>query len=350
MSSIRILRLAAACAAAVAVICALAEIRAADRGDAQGAADPVGDRLLKGAFDIHAHIDPDSFGPNSAQAARAIDVVDLAKLAKDKGMRGFVAKMHYDTTAHVAYVLRKMIPGVEVFGLVGSNRAMGGVNPQAVLHMSEVKGGWGRVVNMPTWDAEFYVKNSKNPNRPVIKVSNNGELLPEVKEVIAIVGKTKTRESNGQMVIYTGHNAPAESLMMVREAQKVGAPVMVSHPMIEFVNMPMPLMEEAAKLGAYLEIVSNFVASETSVKEHVEAIHKIGARHFILSSDRGQAKGPLHTDGLVQAAKVLMKHGISEADINVMLKDNPIKLFGLPAASTASQARFGFAAPATAAR
>ncbi len=346
MSSIRVLRVAAACAATLAVTCALVEIRAAESGALQAAADPVGDRILKGALDIHAHIDPDSFGPNSSQAARLIDVVDLARLAKDKGMRGFVAKMHYDTTAHVAYVLRKAIPGVEVFGLVGSNRAMGGVNPQAVAHMAEVRGGWGRVVNMPTWDAEFYVKNSKNPNRPVVKVSNNGELLPEVKEVIEIVAKTKTRDSNGQMVIYTGHNAPAESLMMVREARRLGAPIMVSHPMIEFVNMPLPLMEEAAKQGAYLEIVSNFINSEAQIKEHLEAIHKIGARYFILSSDRGQAKGPLHTDGLVQAAKVLMKHGISEADINVMLKENPVKLLGLPAASTASQARFGFAPPA----
>jgi hypothetical protein len=142
-------------------------------------------------------------------------------------------------------------------------------------------------------------------------------------------------------VLYTGHNAPAESLLMVREATRLGVPVMVSHPMIEFINMPMPMMEEAAKLGGYLEIVSNFIGSEESIKEHVEAIHKIGAQHFILSSDRGQAKGPLHPDGLVEAAKVLMKNGISEADINIMLKQNPVKFLGLPAVSTASQARFG---------
>jgi hypothetical protein len=339
MSATHITRLAVACAVALAMTILLTELGAIGHEASQS--DPVGDRLLKDAIDIHAHIDPDSFGPNSAQAARLIDVVDLARLAKEKGMRGFVAKMHYDTTAHVAYVLRKTIPGVEVFGLVGSNRAMGGVNLEAVSHMAEVKGGWGRVVNMPTWDAEFYVKNSKAPNRPTVKVSNNGELLPEVKAVIAFMAKTKTRDSNGQMVLYTGHNAPAESLMMAREATRLGVPVMVSHPMIEFINMPMPMMEEAAKLGAYLEIVSNFIGSEESVKEHVEAIRKIGAQHFILSSDRGQAKGPLHTDGLVQAAKVLMKNGISEADINIMLKQNPVKFLGLPATSTASQARFG---------
>jgi hypothetical protein len=133
--------------------------------------------------------------------------------------------------------------------------------------------------------------------------------------------------------------------MMVREATRQGVPVMVSHPMIEFINMPLPLMEEAAKLGAYLEIVSNFVSSEEQIKEHVEAIHKIGVDRFVLSSDRGQAKGPLHTDGLVQAAKVLMKHGISEQDISRMMKDNPIKMMGLPPAGTPSAALFGPVSP-----
>jgi len=323
--------------AAAAGCIAVAIVAAGVRGAAQSADDALAARILKGALDIHAHIDPDSFGPNSSQAARLIDVYDLAKLAKERGMRGFVAKMHYDTTAHVAYVLRKAIPDVEVYGLVGSNKAMGGVNPAAVAHMAEVKGGWGRIVNMPTWDAEYYVKNSKTPNRATVPVSRNGQLLPEVREVIAIMGKTKTRDSNGQMVLYTGHNAPEESLMMVREARAQNVPVMVSHPMIEFIKMPLALMEQAAKEGAYLEIVSNFIRDEHSVKEHIEAIKKIGVQHFILSSDRGQANGPVHTEGLVQAARTLMSHGITEAQVNTMLKENPAKLLRLPAGPASSQ-------------
>lgn len=336
---------------AVAMIAGLAADRVAGNERGQ-AADPVGDRLLRGALDIHSHIDPDSFGPNSGQAARLIDVFDLAKLAKEKGMRGFVAKMHYDTTAHLAYVVRKAVPGIEVYGLVGMNRPMGGVNPSAVEHMIEIKGGWGRIVNMPSWDAEYYVKNSKTPNRPFVSVTKGGELLPEVKQVIAVMAKARTRDSNGQLVMYTGHNAPAESMMMIREARRQGVPVLVSHPMIEFVDMPLPMMEEAAKLGAYLEIVSNFVTSkgaEEQIKKHVDAINKIGAEHFILSSDRGQVTGPLHTDGLVTAAKALIGHGISEQAVSRMMKENPVALMGLPPAGTAQlmlpELRFGPVAP-----
>lgn len=304
--------------------------RAVQPSDAELAA-----RILKGALDVHAHIDPDSAGPHSNQAERSIDVVDLARLARDRGMRGFVAKMHYDTTAHVAYIVRKAVPGVEVYGLVGTNRAMGGVNPEAVAHMAEVKGGWGRIVNMPTWDAEFYVKRSKNPNRPFVSVSRGGELVPEVKQIIGMMATLRTRDSNGRLVLYTGHNAPEESLMMVREARRAGVPVLVSHPLIEFIRMPLALMEEAARLGAYLEIVTGFATgqeSEQRIREHVEAIKKIGVAHFVLSSDRGQVKGPLHPDALVLAAKALISHGLTEHDVQQMLRDNPAKLLDLPPA------------------
>ena len=324
----------------IALLAAMVLIRAATprtQTGGQSADDALAARLLRGAVDVHAHIDPDSAGPNSFQAARLLDVDDLARLALGRGMRGFVAKQHHDTTAHVVYMTRKAVPGIEVFGLVGLNRAMGGVNPAAVLHMAEVKGGWGRIVNMPTWDAEFYVKNSNNPVRPFVSVSRDGKLLPEVTEIIAIMAKTKTRDSGGRMVLYTGHNSPQESLMMVREAGRLGVPVMVSHPMIEFIAMPMSIMEESAKLGAYLEIVSAFATAKNAdeeIRKHVETIRKIGADRFILSSDRGQANGPAHPDALVAAAKALMSRGITEAEVSRMMKDNPARLLGLTSSSS----------------
>jgi len=60
---------------------------------------------LNGVIDIHAHSDPDS-------TARSIDAVDLAKLAQARGMRGLVLKNHYESTAALAYVVRKEVPGI----------------------------------------------------------------------------------------------------------------------------------------------------------------------------------------------------------------------------------------------
>jgi len=37
-------------------------------------------------------------------------------MAKSRGMRGMVLKNHYEPTASLAYVVRKEVPGIEVFG------------------------------------------------------------------------------------------------------------------------------------------------------------------------------------------------------------------------------------------
>ena len=70
-------------------------------------------------------------------------------------MRGFVIKEHLDQSAGLAYYIRKLHPDMEIFGGVGSNFTTGAkVNPWAIIHMAEMKGGWGRIVWMPSWDSE----------------------------------------------------------------------------------------------------------------------------------------------------------------------------------------------------
>src|SRR5436190_22718047 len=102
---------------------------------------------LTGAIDIHAHADPDG-------SARSIDAIDLAKLAKSRGMRAIVLKNHYEPTASLAYIVRKEVPGIEVFGGISLDFTNGGVNPAAVEWMTMVKVGYGRVVWMPTYHSE----------------------------------------------------------------------------------------------------------------------------------------------------------------------------------------------------
>src|SRR5215472_10135521 len=122
---------------------------------------------LPGVIDIHAHADPDS-------SPRSIDAIDLAKLAKSRGMRGLVLKNHWESTASVAYLVRKEVPGIEVFGGIVLNLPVGGLNAAAVERMTMVKGGWGRVVWMPTYDAENQVRDSKE-NRPFVAVAKDGQ-------------------------------------------------------------------------------------------------------------------------------------------------------------------------------
>jgi hypothetical protein len=271
-------------------------------------------QTLTGAIDMHAHADPDG-------AARSIDAIDLAKLAKSRGMRAIVLKNHYEPTASLAYIVRKEVPGIEVFGGISLDLTVGGVNPAAVEWMTKVKGGYGRVVWMPTFDSENQVITSKQ-QRPFARVAKDGKLLPEVVQVIAIIAKNN-------LVLETGHSSPAEALMLIREAKRQGVQnILVTHAMSDPVKMSISEMQEAAKLGAYLELVYVRPGSDAA-QAYVKAIREVGPEFIVLSSDLGQAANPLHPDGLLAMYQYLKSQGISEAEIDRMSKVNPAKLLGL---------------------
>jgi len=274
---------------------------------------------LTQVIDIHVHSDPDS-------VPRSIDAIDLARMAKDRGMRGLVLKNHYESTASLAYIVRKEVPGIEVFGGIDLNLTVGGINPAAVERMTMVKGGWGRVVWMPTFDAENQVRFS-HENRPFVSVARDGKLLPEVTQVIAIVARH-------QLTLETGHSSAAEGLMILREAHRQGVRHMVvTHAMIAPVHMSIPQMREAAQEGAYIEFVYNALIGpnqELTIAEYAAAIRAVGPESSILSSDLGQPANPLHPDGLVAFFAALRKEGIPQSDIDRMSKTNPARALGLP--------------------
>jgi hypothetical protein len=273
---------------------------------------------LAGVIDIHAHSAPDS-------SPRSIDAIDLARLAKSRGMRGLVLKNHYQPTASLAYVVRKEVPGIEVFGGVDLNLSVGGMNPFAVEHMAATTGGYGRFVWMSTFDSEAQVRYSKQ-DRPFVRVSQNGQLLPETRQVIAVIAKHN-------LVMATGHVSAEEGLMLIREARTRGVQHMVvTHAMLAPIHMSDAQMLEAAKMGAYIEFVYNGLLGsykEFTFKDYARAIRYVGIDHCILASDMGQPANPLHPDGLVALFDGLKKEGITQAEINRMAKENPARLLGL---------------------
>jgi len=273
-------------------------------------------QTLEGAIDFHAHAAPDG-------TPRKIDVLELARMAKAAGMRAIVIKNHYEPTASIAYVVRKAVPGIEVFGGISLDLTVGGVNPAAVEWMTKVEGGYGKVVWLPTFDSESQVKLT-GQDRPFAPVTRDGKILPETLAVIALAAEH-------DLVLEMGHSAPQESLLIIAEAKRQGVEhVLVTHAMSSpGGSMTLDEMREAARLGALLELVHSPLTDEQLRKE-AEAIRAIGAASFVLSSDLGQPPNPLHTDGLLAMYRGLMAQGISAADIDVMSRKNPARLLGLP--------------------
>ena len=276
---------------------------------------------LSGVIDFHVHQSPDS-------VPRAIDADDLARLAKERGMRGLVMKNHWESTAAIVYIIRKEVPGIELFGGITQDLSVGGINPAAVERMVMLKGGYGKVVWMPTFDAEAQVRYSKE-NRPFVPVSKDGHLLPAVLEVIDLVAKH-------QLVLETGHLSAEEGLLVVHEAHQRGVQHMIiTHAMRPPTSMTIPQMQDAAREGAYIEFCYGTLGEHASfgkaiqIGDYVKAIRAVGPEFSILSTDLGRVGGPLPPDGMAMFLEALRKEGISQADLDIMSKVNPARALGL---------------------
>ena len=319
MSSVpsRVKRLVRSVLATVAVA-GLLSTASAPAGTSQIADPTVSARLLAGTIDIHVHSDPDN-------VPRSIDGIEVAKLALAKAMRGIVLKNHYESTAGLAFLARKQTAGVEVFGGIDLNLTVGGMNPVAVEHMTQVAGGWGRFVWMSTFDAENQVRYSKE-SRPFVSVARNGELLPETKAVISVVAK------HG-LVLATGHVSPQEALLLLREGRRQGVQHMVvTHALGAPILMDVQHMQEATRLGALIEFVGSTLAdagAAARMERFADAIRKVGPQFCILSSDLGQKGNPLPPDGFGEFLAAMRARGFSEQELDRMSKQNPARLLGL---------------------
>jgi hypothetical protein len=159
-----------------------------------------------------------------------------------------------------------------------------------------------------------------------VSVSKGGELLPAVREVIALIAKHN-------LVLATGHSAAEEGLMLLREARRQGVERMVvTHAVNPPVQMSVPQMQEAATLGALIEFVgSSPVAADAAARydRFAAAIRAVGPQFCILSTDLGQMGNPLPVDGFAAFLDAMRARGFSAQDIDRMTKENPARLLGL---------------------
>ena len=269
---------------------------------------------LTGVIDMHVHAGPDSL-------PRAMNDLEAARRARDAGLRAIVLKNHFTMTADRAALAIEQVEGLEIFGGIALNRAVGGINPEAVRQSVAFDGGRGKVVWLPTFDAEFYVKRA-GTGATYVSVMKNGNPVAELVEVFQIVA-----ENN--LILAMGHSAPEEVLVLIPFAKKQGVrQILVTHVFgQDATNLQMQQMADA---GAMMEL--DWLAAYTNpelLKDYVEVIQSIGAEHFIISSDFGQAGNPDHATGMRQFIKALIEAGINQTQIQMMARNNPATLLGL---------------------
>ena len=306
--------------ALLAAVTALGLLAKPQFGAAQSSREADGARLLKGALDLHFHMDPWPPGALNGQAGIA-----EVRVARSRGMRGLVIKDHNEPTAPLAYHLRQEIPGLELYGGFVMNRPNGGINPAGVEFMAtQVRGEPGRIVWMPAGDTAKEVRESKNPNGPFVAVSRDGKVLPEVVQVIALAAKH-------DLVLETGHSAPQESLQIIAEAKRQGVRHMIATHAFDLAGkMTIEQMQEAAKLGAFIE----FDFRNTLEGGRMDAIRKVGPQFCFLSEFWTKVSAPKEygrLDGVGAFAEAMRVHGFTDRELDLLFKENPAKALGLTA-------------------
>jgi len=89
-------------------------------------------------------------------------------------------------------------------------------------------------------------------------------------------------------------------------------------------------MQQMADAGAKMEL--DWLAAYTDpalLRDYAAAIQSIGAEHFIISSDFGQAGNPDHATGMKQFIKALTEVGINQTQLGMLAEQNPATLLGL---------------------
>lgn len=291
--------------------------------------------LLQGAFDTHIHSAPDVM-------PRKFEDIGLVKRATGVGMAGFVLKSHYNCTVDRATLLRRMFPGVKVFGGIVLNNSVGGLNPIAV----DVAGRLGnKVVWLPTVDSHNEFQNisgqldeSKLPYWMTIAREMRAKGIAgqwikgtgDDNRVTAITRQCLEVIAQYDMVLATGHISPAEMLPVVKAAREAGVRrIIITHPEFPTTFLPLALQQELVKHDVLFERCFTTPYTNKVSWEQVEAnIRGVGPSTTILATDLGQTFNPHVDEGLGIYVGKMLDAGFSEREVETMVRRNPEQVLG----------------------
>lgn len=272
-------------------------------------------------------------------------------------------------SAGTAWLVSRMVPGIDVFGGIILNTGHGGLNPRAVktalhygagakfvsfgAHSTYLKASTeGRLVDgKPVLLKDLYAEFAEEELSRAIRVPLKGPILSELAEILQLMA-----DHPGDL-LNTGHVSGAEALRLIDLAEQFGIKkVLVAG--LAVGEMTLEQQKEAAKRGAFLErSFAQYVGTEGVPKPHyyVESkytdeisydphnpqkrpgglrglgyqITAIGVEHIILDTDYRQYSLPPPVEGMRQFIACLLDMGFTPNEIQVMTSVNPAQLLGL---------------------
>jgi hypothetical protein len=283
-------------------------------------------RLLNGAYDMHVHFEPEAW------MTRRFDALETALHARDMGLAGFVLKNRTYCTQPLALLVNRLVPEMRVFGTLVLDGEVGGLNLHAVRAAAEIG---TKVLYLPV----FFAANSMSVVKRLFNVQiggdaisildDKGHLLPVVEDILRVV-------KDYDMVLCTGHISPREVKVLADRCLAMGLrKVVVTHPMSEFVCEEFLTFDDLVALARSGMTIEHCAQAISPTSEHrdpsifVEGIRAQGPENCILTTDFGGTPHPTMAEGLRMFIAALLRRGLTEPDIALMVKDNPRRLLGV---------------------
>lgn len=310
--------------------------------------------LLHGVIDTHLHSHPDI-------APRKADDLELARMAAEAGMGGFLLKAHVGSSVERAYLVQKMFPGLHVLGGIVLNYPIGGLNPLAVE--TYVRMG-AKEVWMPSLSAQnmfsymashstredqiaFQKAHGGSSDKPSHKAAHGGprpwskngrgisifdekeKILPEVYEILELIAPSET-------ILGTGHLSINETEALLTAAQEIGVKrLLVTHP--EY--MAEMSVEDQTKWrgkGVFFDRcyyftneASKSIGGARPFEILANNIRTVGVESSVLGSDGGQLKNDYPVELMRAYLQKLSEFGFTDKEIEQMAVINPATLLNL---------------------
>lgn len=319
------------------------------------------DALVRGTIDVHVHA-----GPHLRSSPRRVDPFQAAIQARDAGMRAIVYMDVLFESAGTAWMVGRMIEGIDVFGGIILNSAFGGMNPRAVRtalaygdgarfvsfgahsthHLASREGRYvnGQVVLLK----DLYPKFAEQELSRAIQIPIDGQPTTDLDEILSLVAEHPTTYLN------TGHVSADEALALVRLARRYGiANVLVAH--VPRAEMTLDQQREAIDQGAFLEatladqvypggIPRTHYYTETEYRPEVvvgrvkhnggftafaDTVRTLGTDRFVLGTDYGIRAGPPPVEGMRMLVGALLDLDFTPEEIERLTATNAARLLSL---------------------
>lgn len=291
----------------------------------------MGREILKGIIDIHVHAGP-------SVANRAVDAADMLKEAQEAGYAGFLVKDHYFPSMLGAKMVEKHLGNgsCKVYGSIALNNSIGLFNLKALDTARQMD---AKIIYFPTVSTKKHIDDHKKASfvgagkasiqeNPIVYVDEQGNMDPAAIECLKYMAEY-------DMVLGTGHGNIWEIDHLITKATELGVKrILVNHPHYN-VGASYEDMSRWVKMGAFIELnVCVFKGgSKLGTVEDVvakEMIEVCGVENIILDSDMGQSGNGSPVEGMFNFIQLLINEfEITEEQINIMAKKNPVKLLNL---------------------